>query len=271
MNINDKDYYGHYSNHDSQDFFVLENSSLDLVEEFDREVEDDVGLYTSNVAADVTVGNNYIYHGDVDLDFDDIGMVGMVEEDNNEDDDDEEFIDLTQNTVPLSPVTFTDVSDKKSVSMVWDYFKSVDNDPKKKYKNDEEHTFRCKCGKVYRYKSKNGTITTLLRHLSEQCVKYKETIEALKGSSINGNQSKVRVYNQSQLILNSSTQGILAFKIEPFTQEKSRQDLIEMIVVDDMPFTTAERPGFIKYTKGLRPDFELISRQSVKRDIIKRL
>ena len=69
--------------------------------------------------------------------------------------------------------------------------------------------------------------------------------------------------------MNLSTQEILALKMEPFTQEKSRQDLIEIIVVDDMPFTTAERPGFIKYTKGLRPDFELISRQSVNRDIMK--
>ena len=37
--------------------------------------------------------------------------------------------------------------------------------------------------------------------------------------------------------MNLSTQEILALKMEPFTQEKSRQDLIEMIVVDDMPFT----------------------------------
>ena len=98
LHENDEDYCGLYSNHDSSDFFVLENSSLDLVKEFDREVEDDVGIYTSNVAADITVGNNYIYHGDVDVHIDDIGMVGMIEEDDNEVDDDEEFIDLTQTT-----------------------------------------------------------------------------------------------------------------------------------------------------------------------------
>ena len=54
----------------------------------------------------------------------------------------------------------------------------------------------------------------------------------------NGIPSKVRVFNHSQLILNSATQRILTLKMEPFTQEKSRQDLIEMIIVDDMPFMT---------------------------------
>ena len=270
MNVNDEDYCGHYSNHDSSDFFVLENSSLELVEEFDREVEDDVEKYTSNVAADVTVGNNYIYHGDVDID-----MVDMVEEVENVYDDDED-IDFTQptslnsvNNVPISPVTFTDVSEKKSVSVVWDYFKSVDNNPTKKYKNDETQSFQCKCGKVYQYKAMNGT-KTLLRHLNEKCIVYKETIAALNTVANNSIPGKVRVLNQSQLIINSSTQGIVTLKMEPFTQAKSRQDLIEMIVVDDMPFTTAERPGFIKYSKGLRPDFDLISRYSVKRDIMKR-
>ena len=99
LEVNDEAYCGVFRNHDSQDFVALENnSSLDLVEEFDREVEDDVEFYTINVAADVTVGNNYIYHGDVDVHIDDIGMVGMIEEDDNEVDDDEEFIDLTQTT-----------------------------------------------------------------------------------------------------------------------------------------------------------------------------
>ena len=56
LDVSDENYFGVYRKHDSQDFVALENnSSLDLVEEFDREVENYIRLMLQRMLQLVTI------------------------------------------------------------------------------------------------------------------------------------------------------------------------------------------------------------------------
>jgi len=54
-----------------------------------------------------------------------------------------------------------------------------------------------------------------------------------------------------------------------FNQEKSRQDLAEMIIIYKYPLSIIGHLGFRGFVSGLNPNFEMISHRTLRSDILK--
>jgi len=57
--------------------------------------------------------------------------------------------------------------------------------------------------------------------------------------------------------------------IAKYSEKIIRETLCEMIIVDEMPFSTVDKMGFKKLFKVLEPRFRLPSRYTLMRDCIK--
>ncbi|XP_021732494.1 zinc finger BED domain-containing protein DAYSLEEPER-like [Chenopodium quinoa] len=55
-----------------------------------------------------------------------------------------------------------------------------------------------------------------------------------------------------------------------FHQEDGRRDLAEMIILHEYPISMVEHIGFRKYSKTLQPGFKVSSRNTTRKDIMKR-
>lgn len=53
-----------------------------------------------------------------------------------------------------------------------------------------------------------------------------------------------------------------------FDVEKSQQELVRMIVLNELPFSTVEYDGFRKFVASLNPLFRMVSRTTVKANCI---
>lgn len=60
-------------------------------------------------------------------------------------------------------------------------------------------------------------------------------------------------------------------KVETFTfsQDKSRMDLAKMVVKHNYPFNMSEHEFFEYFCNGLQPDFKLLSRSTIRSDVVK--
>ena len=54
-----------------------------------------------------------------------------------------------------------------------------------------------------------------------------------------------------------------------FNQEKSRDELAEMIVMHEYLLSMVDHLGFRHFVGGLNPDFQIISRNTLRNDILK--
>jgi len=54
-----------------------------------------------------------------------------------------------------------------------------------------------------------------------------------------------------------------------FNQEKSGQNLAEMIVMHEYLLSMVDHFGFRRFVSGLNPDYEMISRRTLRSDILK--
>uniref|UniRef100_A0A2N9H5E2 BED-type domain-containing protein n=1 Tax=Fagus sylvatica TaxID=28930 RepID=A0A2N9H5E2_FAGSY len=54
-----------------------------------------------------------------------------------------------------------------------------------------------------------------------------------------------------------------------FDQEGSREDLAHMVIMHEYPLAMVDHVGFRKFVSGLQPNFKLVSRNTLKRDILK--
>uniref|UniRef100_A0A803N6A6 Transposase n=1 Tax=Chenopodium quinoa TaxID=63459 RepID=A0A803N6A6_CHEQI len=64
----------------------------------------------------------------------------------------------------------------------------------------------------------------------------------------------------------SPTMTIGKFK---FNQQVSRNELVNMILMHEYPLSVVEHEGFRRYSHSLNPEFHIISRNTVKSDILK--
>ncbi|PIA59044.1 hypothetical protein AQUCO_00400123v1 [Aquilegia coerulea] len=64
-------------------------------------------------------------------------------------------------------------------------------------------------------------------------------------------------------------EGTPSTKIIKFCQERSRQDLSEMIVKHNYQFSMVEHEYFRKFVNNLQPQFDLKHRNTVRGDIVK--
>ncbi|XP_038981360.1 zinc finger BED domain-containing protein RICESLEEPER 2-like isoform X1 [Phoenix dactylifera] len=54
-----------------------------------------------------------------------------------------------------------------------------------------------------------------------------------------------------------------------YCEERSREDLARMVILQEMPFTTVEHPAFQMFIRNLRPEFHIVSRTTLSSDCFK--
>lgn len=140
-------------------------------------------------------------------------------------------------------------------SIVWNHFERLKGDPK------DPHA-KCKyCGVVYACHSKRNGTGTMKNHL-ENCKKYpyQKKRDSTQMTLSFKNKDKVGD-NTSQLVC------------ESYSLESCREALVEMVIVDELPFKFVEGKGFKKFidrlTCGSQPRFVVPSRFTVARDVLK--
>ncbi|KAH7672190.1 Tam3-transposase (Ac family) protein [Dioscorea alata] len=141
---------------------------------------------------------------------------------------------------------------RKKISKVWDVFEVIE---------EKEHNFfvkkhKCKyCHRKYTI-SKSGTTTHLKRYLVE-CPYYKNV--ATKQSTINF------------LPIENDFEGMSSYVSYPstFDMMKIRDIITKMVIVHEYPFNMVEHVWFNVLLKTMNPQYEKISRNTIKNDCMK--
>ena len=154
----------------------------------------------------------------------------------------------TNDEASVTTTSGSRINNRKLLSPVWKHFTLIASDEPNKDKAKCNY-----CKKEFSQKQSSGT-THLHRHL-KSCIKYKKAL----GSS-NSNSKNTR--GQTQLTFNQSTNWV-------YSQEKSRMDLVNMIIGDELSFQFSEHSGFLTFVKGLRPNFKVCSADTIRRDTLK--
>ncbi|KAH9687231.1 BED-type domain-containing protein [Citrus sinensis] len=128
-------------------------------------------------------------------------------------------------------------------SKVWEHYTKLENDTK------------CKCNycsKVYAYHSRFIGTRTLWNHLAA-CTAYADRKVDLK---------------QKTLVFEDNTTGggsnLVAISC---SKEDIRKACIEMIIIDELPFSFVEKEGFRKFMSKACPKLDRFSRRTVARDV----
>ena len=154
-----------------------------------------------------------------------------VEQDGDEDDDE---VEVEENG-----------RKRKLKSAVWSEFKRV--------KVGDVWKAKCNyCSKKLSGVTKNGT-SHLKAHL-ETCI-YR------KRNPIDKIQSSLR-------FTSSSEQGQVSVEKYVFDQDVARKALAEMVVLHEYPLSIVDHVGFRRYSSALQPMFKMITRNTLKNDII---
>ncbi|XP_026440579.1 zinc finger BED domain-containing protein RICESLEEPER 2-like [Papaver somniferum] len=134
------------------------------------------------------------------------------------------------------------VSGKKR-SIVWNHFEN------KKIKGEDKAV--CKyCHKPLGGKSTNGT-KHLHAHM-KRCPRRK--------------QQDIR---QSIITPSKKSDGRSQLNTYSFDQSFARKELAYMIIIHEYPLSIVEHAGFRRYSNALQPFFKVVSRSTIKRDILK--
>ncbi|XP_075640577.1 zinc finger BED domain-containing protein RICESLEEPER 3-like [Castanea sativa] len=135
----------------------------------------------------------------------------------------------------------------KTASDVWDHFtrKKVDG----KFKAQCHH-----CSKFYLGDSSQGT-THLRNHLA-RCPR-------LKFKNIRNMQQQVLIKQQNKV------NGTMSSNAYQFDQVKVRNNLARMVILHEHPLSIVDHIGFREFVASLQPLFKLVSRNTLKSDILK--
>lgn len=143
-------------------------------------------------------------------------------------------------------------SSKKHTSEAWEYFDRVDVKGVTKAK--------CKyCPAILSYKGANGT-SHLLKHAKKVCP---------------GRHLRLGVKGQTQLKVKSEVDGTTTLELKEkekdrkFDQEFSRRELATMVVIHEYPLSMVDHIGFRRFVKSLNTNFKMITRNTLRSDIMK--
>lgn len=125
-------------------------------------------------------------------------------------------------------------------SDVWDHF----DKPK-----DSKKVSCNYCKSVFKHESRSGT--TVLWNHNKICKEYKASLEST---------------TQQNLVNSSEASGQLV--AIGFNQDACRKATAKMIVLDELPFTFVERPGFTHFCEIAVPKFVIPSRTTITKDIV---
>ncbi|KAH6760194.1 hypothetical protein C2S51_017143 [Perilla frutescens var. frutescens] len=140
---------------------------------------------------------------------------------------------------------------KKLTSDAWNHFKLISVKGVEKAKCNY-------CSALLSYKGRNGT-SHLLKHVNLVCPRRNLRMGI----------------GQTQLNVKTEADGTTIVELKDrekptkFDQDTSRKDLVNMVVVHEYPLSIVDHVGFRKFVKGLNSSFKMISRNTLKNDIMK--
>lgn len=130
-------------------------------------------------------------------------------------------------------------------SIVWHHFRRV-------MVNGEQKADCLHCNQRLSATSKNGT-SHLKDHVEKRCPKKHIKVDI----------------RQQFLNYNLKKDGSVALENSNFNQEVSRKELATMVVMHEYPLAIVDHVGFRRFVHCLNPNFKLISRNTLKNDIMK--
>ena len=154
--------------------------------------------------------------------------------------------DSTDNTPSNSndPSIGIEITKKKEmdpISPVWQHFEKV-------FENGVLVKAKClHCKQYYATNTTTNGTSGLKQHLTYRCKVYKPPTVA---SGI-------------KKLLNIQSNNLETLKFE---QEICRRALVEMIILDELPFSFVEKEGFNKFMSKVQPLFYIPSRRTITRD-----
>ena len=175
----------------------------------------------------------------------------VVSNANDEEGDSEEGFVEVQNDTSKEVESSSSKRSKKLTSEVWDYFDLVT------IKGIEKA--QCKyCKSKLSYNGKNGT-SHLLKHANNSC---------------SGKHLKLAA-GQSQLKIKTELDGTTSLTVKEkqkkviFDQDVSRRELVKMVVIHEYPLSIVNHTGFRSFVKSLNENFKIISRNTLRSDVMK--
>ncbi|KAL9160690.1 hypothetical protein ABFS82_08G217200 [Erythranthe guttata] len=153
---------------------------------------------------------------------------------NNEDDDSKD-----ENTPEVN-----DNGKRKRTSDVWNHFKRV--------VVDEIVYGECNYCKTRIKSPPNFGTSSLRKHYSSTCLKRPRKMDI----------------RQSLMMANKKLNGSQELKSHIFNQEDSRRELAMMVILHEYPLSIVEHIGFRRFVSSLQPCFNMVSRNTLKNDIV---
>uniref|UniRef100_A0A803MY82 BED-type domain-containing protein n=1 Tax=Chenopodium quinoa TaxID=63459 RepID=A0A803MY82_CHEQI len=134
---------------------------------------------------------------------------------------------------------------KRLKSEVWNHFE--------KTTINGEAKARClHCNHLFSGNSKNGT-SHLKYHIELRCTKKHIKVDI----------------RQKILSINRRQDSSVRLENHVFSQEESRRELSNMVILHEYPLSIVEHIGFRRFVHSLNPNFKIISRNTLKSDIMK--
>ena len=112
------------------------------------------------------------------------------------------------------------------------------------------------CKKALGGASRNGTKHLRDHHASCPMKRYRSIAQDFA-------QKKLKIETSGD------KKGKLAYGSLGYDEEEVRRELCNMVVMHEYPLSIVDHIGFRRYSKALNPTFKMISRNTLKRDIIK--
>ncbi|KAL0313152.1 UNVERIFIED_CONTAM: Zinc finger BED domain-containing protein RICESLEEPER 3 [Sesamum radiatum] len=141
--------------------------------------------------------------------------------------------------------TSQDNSKRKRTSAVWNHFKRI--------KVEGIQFAECNYCKARLKAPPDYGTTHLNKHYDKVCKKWPRKIDI----------------RQSFLKADQKVSGIQELGTQIFSQEETRRELASMVILHDYPLSIVDHIGFRRYSTSLQPRFNMISRNTLKNDILK--
>lgn len=121
----------------------------------------------------------------------------------------------------------------------------------------------CHCSAMITCRTKDGpTTSAMLGHIKTcKLIILEEDEDENEGKKL----------KQSTLFHRKCTDGVIGSKVPsfmPFSQPATRKGLVEMIIMDELPFRFVEHRGFIRFMSIAQPRFAIPCRQTVAKDCL---
>ncbi|CAO2830926.1 unnamed protein product [Amaranthus hypochondriacus] len=161
--------------------------------------------------------------------------------------------DKVDNNTTSSKSTYTSgTSNRKNISSVWQLFDKIMVDGALK-------KAKCKYCQVELITGGNRGTSHLHKHATKSCP---------------GRHLRLSPTSQTQLKIKTNDDGsnlseLGSMKKDVFNQDVSRNDLAYMVIMHEYPLSIVDHIGFRRFVFGLNSSFRMISRATLKRDIMK--